>query len=331
MRCVLSIALVISITWTFPTVSTFAIDKEFTDVRSSYWAYDSIVNAMNKEIVNGYPDGSFRPTENITYAQFMAILTRAFYFEEFTVAKDTNGVFDVWYEPYTTILSRHNILYGTRLDTDFNGWINKPLMLFDMAQAMYNILLDQQSLWLTEGHFSFFDQSTTLFESIPDNYRTAVSVFYSLNLLNGRYNNEETFINRAQACIAIENLSMYVTPSEKQVMSGLIVKATLSLDEASPNSVKIILTNFGEKEISYTQIPIIEYYSYGEWLVYPIIQETNTDMAILRTIQPRQSREYIFDLSYYYGTLPPGLYLFRVSIEQDGREFFLTANTTIIN
>lgn len=49
----------------------------FTDVKNDHWAYANI-NAMVKAgAVNGYPDGSFRPSENVTYGEFIKMMYMA--------------------------------------------------------------------------------------------------------------------------------------------------------------------------------------------------------------------------------------------------------------
>jgi eukaryotic-like serine/threonine-protein kinase len=45
----------------------------FTDI-SGHWAKTNIVNAVKLKIASGYPDGTFRPDENITRAEFALLL-----------------------------------------------------------------------------------------------------------------------------------------------------------------------------------------------------------------------------------------------------------------
>lgn len=48
--------------------------KAFTDVATSYWAYNYIQNAYKLNIISGYPEGEFRPLSNITYQEVVAIM-----------------------------------------------------------------------------------------------------------------------------------------------------------------------------------------------------------------------------------------------------------------
>ena len=47
-----------------------------------HWAEDSIMSWVNKGYVKGYADGSFRPENDITRAEFISIVNRAFEFKE---------------------------------------------------------------------------------------------------------------------------------------------------------------------------------------------------------------------------------------------------------
>lgn len=48
----------------------------FSDVPSSFWGAKYIATAAENKLIYGYPDGSFHPGENITYAQALTILMR---------------------------------------------------------------------------------------------------------------------------------------------------------------------------------------------------------------------------------------------------------------
>lgn len=56
-----------------------ALQEEFKDIPNSYWAYDSIVAAKQYGIVEGYPDGTFRPNQTVTREEMAAFLYRALY------------------------------------------------------------------------------------------------------------------------------------------------------------------------------------------------------------------------------------------------------------
>ncbi|MBW4632423.1 MAG: S-layer homology domain-containing protein [Iphinoe sp. HA4291-MV1] len=59
-----------------PTAS-FA-QTNFTDVQSNYWAVEFIRELAQRGVIAGFPDGSFRPEEPVTRAQFAAMIGKAF-------------------------------------------------------------------------------------------------------------------------------------------------------------------------------------------------------------------------------------------------------------
>ncbi len=50
----------------------------FYDVASNYWAKDFIQELATRNIIKGFPDGSFRPNDPVTRAQFAAMVRQAF-------------------------------------------------------------------------------------------------------------------------------------------------------------------------------------------------------------------------------------------------------------
>ncbi|NLW54991.1 MAG: S-layer homology domain-containing protein [Clostridiaceae bacterium] len=54
--------------------------KKFSDVAANSWAKSSIDKLTSNNIVNGYPDGTFRPRKSITRAEFAVFIAKALKF-----------------------------------------------------------------------------------------------------------------------------------------------------------------------------------------------------------------------------------------------------------
>ncbi len=54
----------------------------FDDVKDSHWASGYINVAAENQLIKGYPDGTFKPTNNVTYAEAVTILVRALGYTE---------------------------------------------------------------------------------------------------------------------------------------------------------------------------------------------------------------------------------------------------------
>lgn len=93
----------------------------FSDTSSS-WANAEIQQLGRKMVVSGYPDGSFRPAENVTRAEFIAILARSLGMP--VRLPETTGYTDVdagdWYAGYIAPMIRAGIITGYT-DGTFRG------------------------------------------------------------------------------------------------------------------------------------------------------------------------------------------------------------------
>ena len=74
-RRFMSFILIICMLFTMIPNSASAVKA--TDV-SNHWAQNIIEGWMDKDLIKGYPDGSFKPDNNITRAEFSAMVNRAF-------------------------------------------------------------------------------------------------------------------------------------------------------------------------------------------------------------------------------------------------------------
>ncbi|BBD58299.1 S-layer domain-containing protein [Nostoc sp. HK-01] len=62
----------------FMTATPSFAQTTFTDVSSNYWAAQFIQELSQRGVIAGFPDGSFRPEEAVTRAQFAAMVNKAF-------------------------------------------------------------------------------------------------------------------------------------------------------------------------------------------------------------------------------------------------------------
>ena len=72
-RKLLGIIMVIAIMMSIYPIGSYAA----SDI-GDHWAKDVIENWMEKGLANGYPDGTFRPNNNISRAEFMSLVNNAF-------------------------------------------------------------------------------------------------------------------------------------------------------------------------------------------------------------------------------------------------------------
>ena len=68
--------------------------RNFTDVAQDYWAQDVIQKAYKLGVIKGYPDVSFKPLNNITYAEVVAIMVNALGKQDQLVGEWPNNYID---------------------------------------------------------------------------------------------------------------------------------------------------------------------------------------------------------------------------------------------
>nr|WP_283094714.1 S-layer homology domain-containing protein [Paenibacillus sp. ATY16] len=99
-----------------------AAKPSFKDI-DGHWAESSIETAVQAGVLNGYPDGSFKPNNTITRAELLKVMAMTFKIE--AGAGGSN-----WYAPYQTALSKA----GIYLDGDYPGNLNNPATRNEMAK-----------------------------------------------------------------------------------------------------------------------------------------------------------------------------------------------------
>ncbi|OEF97377.1 S-layer homology domain-containing protein [Desulfuribacillus alkaliarsenatis] len=62
--------------YVYESRSVRATDR-FSDLAPSHWAYETIMEMVELGILSGYPDGTFRPNNTVTRAEFATIMVRA--------------------------------------------------------------------------------------------------------------------------------------------------------------------------------------------------------------------------------------------------------------
>lgn len=119
---------------------TLSNTVSFSDI-SGHWAEDSVNLATDKGYVNGYEDGTFRPDQTVTRAEFVKMIDVAL---GVSVKGVTEG--SEWYLPYVNAA----VGAGIHQWTDFNaGTWNTPITRHEMARMAVRasgIEVDEESL-----------------------------------------------------------------------------------------------------------------------------------------------------------------------------------------
>ncbi len=100
-------------------VFEYVEDAPFFDVPLYAWYVPYVKRAKQLGLINGYPDGSFKPDSPINRVEAIKILMQAFQFDLTTVGQRADNFEDIltkeWYFPATNFALHHRLIDGIRL------------------------------------------------------------------------------------------------------------------------------------------------------------------------------------------------------------------------
>lgn len=184
----------------------------FTDVPTSHWAYTDIASMAAQKVVNGIGNGMFAPEAPVKCAEFSTMVTRLLFSDELSKQSPAAN----WWTPGLEVLRQLGILDGTSLLPVYNagvwdqGVAEKAITRYDMAQIMYNTLLNRGMLMPTQAARYEAQASIADFSDVPAEYKDAVTAMYATGCLTG-VDNQGTFqggnaMQRDQACVVLTRL-----------------------------------------------------------------------------------------------------------------------------
>lgn len=110
----------------------------FPDVEPNYWASPFIEGLAQEDIVIGYPDGTFRPTQNIERDEFAAIIRQAFDVTERRQIS-SGSEFDDVPENYWAVPAIEEAYQGGFMDAFSNNQLFYPQREMTRAEAITSL------------------------------------------------------------------------------------------------------------------------------------------------------------------------------------------------
>ncbi|GAB6086198.1 S-layer homology domain-containing protein [Alkaliphilus crotonatoxidans] len=142
-----------------------AQQNSFRDL-TNHWSREFVLKLTEKGIFEGYADGTFKPNNNITVAEFITIVTQVM---ELEMVPDDGP----WYQMYiNAALNASLVVPGEFSSTDFN----RPITRGEMARMIARGL----ELAPIEGNTHYSDSIQT-----PVKYRGYINAITELNIVNG--------------------------------------------------------------------------------------------------------------------------------------------------
>ena len=187
------------------TPCAYAGNNPFDDAVPGFWAYDAILETYNDGVMTGTASGVFSPSGKLNMAQFVTVLTRAFYNND-VVNSTREGA---WPNQNYDAAEKHNLFAGL---TRWGGDVEVTREV--MAQMMYNVMVDKSVVLPNDTEIQATINKIPDIAAVDGNYRTAVAVCYHWELLAG-VDAQGTFapkgvLNRAQTAVIYTRLKKAV-------------------------------------------------------------------------------------------------------------------------
>ena len=177
----------------------------YPDVKTSNWAYDAVNAMSDRAIVKGYPDGSFKPDNTVTYGEFIKMALTAATGEDAENAASGNWALNY----YNKALE---LKYFTVYDID-KSQLNQKITRAHMALIISSILGDVK----IDGYDEIQKEITDI--TYETEYEYDITKAYATGILTGYTDSTfkpEKTLSRAEAATAIYRL----VDESKRVLTG---------------------------------------------------------------------------------------------------------------
>ncbi len=190
----------------------------FTDVKEEEWFYPTVTEMAEKGILTGYEDGSFRPSESVTYAEYITILKRI------ATGGDERSETGHWAKK-SLEYAYENKWYD--YDEISESVCDSPASR-QMAAKLTALAFDIPKTENDDGVYWKYMRSIKDFDKINGRYAYLVIRCYNNKILTGDENgcfNPESPLTRAEACAII---------SRAAALSGKTPEEVTAAEPASP-------------------------------------------------------------------------------------------------
>ncbi len=145
----------------------YAVEK-FSDIKSTDWFVENVSKLLGMGVINGYPDGTFKPDGNINADEFIKMIVTLKGF------KLDNGT-SYWADPF---ISKAKEL-GLVQDGEFSTY-ERPVTRQEMARIIVRALNETYP-----ANYQAYKNNLKDFNSIPSNYADFILKAYSKGIITG--------------------------------------------------------------------------------------------------------------------------------------------------
>lgn len=199
----------------------------YTDVSNKHWGYELIKNLTERNILSGYPDGSFKPEDNMTIAEFLSVLIKLI-----ASNKDVSSNSDYWADRIIEIAKEKDIL----LEQDYSEFDpESEITRWEICQMLFRSIKGEEIIEniKLENTPNFAD-----IDKYNSNEYNITKLLRYFGVINGYPDNTVRLgekATRAEVCAFIENYMK----SELKMLSGVNDKVLYDNDIAKVKKVDL--------------------------------------------------------------------------------------------
>ncbi len=189
--------------------------RSFSDLPTNHWAYENIMEMVEMGILSGYPDGTFRPNNTISRAEFAKIMVLALQLETTRPAAPTFTDVATSHWAYEVVESARNYLTGYR-DTRTGELTFEPSSVAvreDVAVA----IVKAKGFGNAPANLSLLNQFPDR-EQISPALRNHVAIAVEKGYMRGtdRGFEPQKALTRAEACALLSRIMVREDEGEKE-------------------------------------------------------------------------------------------------------------------
>ncbi len=215
----------------------------FPDVPKDAWFAKYVCVAKTNNVIGGYPDGTFKPADNINFAEAAKIIVSASGYE---VTSDP-----VWYKPYVDALSE-----DSAIPVSISS-LSKAITRGDMAEIVYRLMAeiyDKDSMEFASDTLVAPEgvsvPSTPSIPSTPSTPSTPVSSNYTPTLYVGKTNcSDASSGSQSQPFCTIQAGLHAVNAGDVLMIMDGLYEERVYLPNTGTSSKRIVITGESENAI----------------------------------------------------------------------------------
>lgn len=226
---------------------------ESTNDYGTHWAKETIQSAITNGLAQGYPDGTFKPDNAVTRAEFFAMVNNAYKFTDSSSSTYPDVAGNAWYAPVISKAKAAGYISGYA-----DGGIYPDASISRQETAV--IVRSLNSLTAKSAVLSFNDAS-----EVADWSKQAVIAAYEAKIMIGYPNGSfkpSAQITRAEALVVLQNSMKHKAGQTNPEVPATIAVRAISVDQdtmtltagGSTGTIKAVIApdNASDKDVNWT-------------------------------------------------------------------------------